>query len=363
MNRFKFYISNSIRFCSLLLLAGLLLTSCSESKPETEEQTNPGIFEVFANSDKIIELNLMTNLDSLILNRNTLKDQDAILTFNDGTQTKSWEIEVEARGKTRKNYCDVPPIKLKFPKKLLREQGFATFKSIKLVSPCKGSENYQDLVLREYLSYKLYNQLTDNSFRVQLANVILTDSEDTSKVQRNLAFMLEPVKSLGQRLDAQVIKSEEKVKTLNKNSYSLMTLFQYMIGNTDWNIGRQHNIKMVNTLTAEAPVPIPYDFDYCGLVNAEYARPHQSLPIKNIRERLFQCRVKEPTIVDNNIEIFKAKKESIQNYVSGFELLGEESRQDILAYISSFYDIIESPDYAKALENSKFAAKKATFAN
>ena len=47
---------------------------------------------------------------------------------------------------------------------------------------------------------------------------------------------------------------------------TLMSLFEYMIGNTDMSMFRQHNIRLVQT-PASVRYPVPYDFDYSGLVN------------------------------------------------------------------------------------------------
>jgi hypothetical protein len=69
-----------------------------------------------------------------------------------------------------------------------------------------------------------------------------------------------------------------------------------MIGNTDWSNATQHNVRMLD-LGKEKFVPVSYDFDNSGFVNAPYAVPYDYLPIENVTERLYRgiCRNQELT--------------------------------------------------------------------
>jgi hypothetical protein len=69
-----------------------------------------------------------------------------------------------------------------------------------------------------------------------------------------------------------------------------------MIGNTDWSNTTQHNSKMLD-IGQRKFVPVPYDFDYSGFVNAPYAIPYDYLPIKKVTDRLYRgiCRSHELT--------------------------------------------------------------------
>ncbi len=62
-----------------------------------------------------------------------------------------------------------------------------------------------------------------------------------------------------------------------------MAIFNYMIGNTDWSVPNQHNVRILSQSNAERPnlgIIVPYDFDYTGLVNADYAVPIEQLGIE-----------------------------------------------------------------------------------
>ena len=65
-----------------------------------------------------------------------------------------------------------------------------------------------------------------------------------------------------------------------------------MIGNTDWNLDKSHNIELIRPASGGAPIPVPYDFDWSGLIAPPYARPNQMLGIGSVKQRLFRgfCR-------------------------------------------------------------------------
>ena len=56
--------------------------------------------------------------------------------------------------------------------------------------------------------------------------------------------------------------------------FDVLCLFEYMISNTDWNVSLLHNIKLIRKKDTKEIIVVPYDFDYSGLVNADYAVPN-----------------------------------------------------------------------------------------
>jgi hypothetical protein len=60
-----------------------------------------------------------------------------------------------------------------------------------------------------------------------------------------------------------------------------------MIGNTDWSVPYLHNIRLFDTGGARLQ-PVPYDFDHAGIVEANYARPAEQLPIHSVRQRMYR---------------------------------------------------------------------------
>ncbi len=57
----------------------------------------------------------------------------------------------------------------------------------------------------------------------------------------------------------------------NSHKTTLMSVFQYMIGNTDWSVWALHNVVLLKADSTALPIVVPFDFDWCGIVNAPYA--------------------------------------------------------------------------------------------
>ncbi len=185
------------------------------------------------------------------------------------------------------------------------------------------------------VTYLIMNELTDKSFRVQLAKVTYRSPDGATEAY---AFIMENNHEMADRIGGDLLKEEPlQLTTIDAEQYRLLTVFQYMIGNTDWNLAKSHNIKLVSTGAGEAPTPVPYDFDYSGLVNAPYAQPHPQMPIRHVRERFFQWRGANTEGLEQTLQLFREKKNAIYELVRGFEYLSRESRQDILQYLDIFY--------------------------
>ncbi len=293
------------------------------------------------------QMTLTTNLTSLLLDKENEANQSAILSCKHGAKDCfKIDIKVSPRGKTRKKYCSFPPIKLDFNKDDLILRGLNQIDHYKLVTHCKGNEVNEEILLKEYVVYQLYHFLTEKSLRAQLLQMTYEDSEEKIDDIEKFAFLIEPIEELCLREKSkQLDKDNQKLKAIDAEQYKLLTLFQYMIGNTDWNLSKKHNIKLIKKGNG-SPVPIPYDFDYCGLVNAPYAVPHPQLPIKNVRERLFQYRSKNPDIADA-LNHFQKQKETLLTYCQNFQYLDEASKTDLVNYLESFYAIIDNPELTK----------------
>jgi hypothetical protein len=119
-----------------------------------------------------------------------------------------------------------------------------------------------------------------------------------------------------------------------------LAIFNYMIGNTDWSVPNQHNCKIISPLEVNSSglgIVIPYDFDYSGLVNADYAVPYEPLGLSSVRERRYVgiCRTEDAFI--NALREFKEKKEEFYKIINDFPLLDKRNRKEMIDYLDSFY--------------------------
>lgn len=310
------------------------------------EDTISADIRIFGSGDPLV-CTLKFNIKKFSKEKYKDKYQKALLTyhFNDSVDLEK-TIRLKARGEFRRDHCTFPPIKINLKKTEIQSDGIKGVTSLKLVTHCRYSKLYEQYVLKECLAYKLYNLLTDYSFQVRLMQIRYIDTGSRKpKEYLSYGFIIEDVAMLAERSNA----IELKINTLNQRhidraSMNRVALFQFMIGNIDWSVPNLQNLKLlkINDFLSEAPILVPYDFDYSGFVNAIYAIPNERLGIDNVRERLFQgiCRSNEE--YKASIKEFLDKKDSIYLTIREFEYLKDQTRKEILAYIDDFYMIIES---------------------
>jgi hypothetical protein len=198
-------------------------------------------------------------------------------------------ITVRARGNFRRKHCFFPPMRIKIDKGNAKGTLFAGTKSLKLVLPCQVGKNANDLILKEYVCYQLYKPITSYVFNTRLVYITLYDqSGKQPKVHKLTAFFIEDDDAAARRLLATVV-DEPKFNPMHLEDTSSLRLdlFQYMIANTDFSTTFTHNLKVVRTKTGKL-VPIAYDFDMAGFVNAPYATFDETLGIKGVHERVYK---------------------------------------------------------------------------
>jgi hypothetical protein len=295
----------------------------------------------FFETDSVLHCKLSLNIDKFIHSRNKPKYLPALFSCNIGDSNITEQIRVEARGNVRRQICYMPPMKMNFhndTSPALHKLG-----SLKLVTPCFSNEVHDQLLLKEYLIYKMYNLLTEKSFRVRLLNITYTDSDENKRPYTQYAFLIEDTKELAKRTNCKDLKGLKLYSQgADRDQMTLVALFEYMIGNTDWGVSSGHNVILIRSATdsTKRPFVVPYDFDYSGLVNAEYAVPAEGLDIENVRERYYFGSQRTPEELNSWIEVFNAQKDSIYTLINNFTLLTKNNREDMINYLDGFYNVI-----------------------
>src|SRR5580704_10442244 len=148
--------------------------------------------EHFFKDSSILNVTLRTNLSKLLSKNKRGRIFPAFFETQlpDGRAVND-EIEIEMRGHFRHDYCYIPPLKLLFRYK--QTSILYPLKSLKLVNQFKTSGDYEQYLLKEYIIYKIYNLLTDMSFRARLLNLTLTDSSGKKKPVSIHAFLVEDI--------------------------------------------------------------------------------------------------------------------------------------------------------------------------
>jgi len=300
-------------------------------------------------SDEIFVICLKGDLRKLFKDRRLKPSYHPILMkyIMPNGETDSLNIRVKTRGHFRRQRenCKTPPLLLNFDSAQIQSnQLFADQKKIKLVTPCIDHK----YVLREYLIYKIYQLITENSFHVRLVKLCFEDSIKGKKTKDQYGILLENHNLLADRLQAQLFKRiNTRPERIIRQEFLNMAVFQYLIGNTDWSIQYLHNIKLISIKEKPGLIPIPYDFDHAGLVNAPYAKPTEELRMASIRQRRYRgyC-IEDMREFQPTFDLFNKLKSDIYDIYTNNPLLEEKYIKQSLKYLDEFYQTINNPKLA-----------------
>ena len=347
----------------LILLAPFFMEAQSDSidasgslpKKEKKEK-KPTLFEYFAKDPSITEVTLTTNLDSLSKNKFKDIEVNSTLVSNFEGESERWTVKVSPRGKSRKAICDMPPYLLNFSKDELKARGIKKkHDKLKMVNYCKKGKRYDFYLFREYLIYKMYNLFTEYSFNVKLVRIKYEDADNSVNPTTKYSFLIEDTDEMADRVKAkEVNKYEISADSCSSFDYDVLCMFQYMISNTDWNIGLLHNIKIIEKKKTGAIVVVPYDFDYSGLVNSEYSVPNPDYPQFGVRHRIYIGDYPTDEEMDKIIKHYLDKEKEIYALVNDFELLDKGWRRDMNRFLKQFYKDLKNP---KKLKRKCLASK------
>src|SRR2546426_672546 len=157
--------------------------------------------------------------------------------------------------------CDFPPLRVEFVKDEVKGTVFDGQSWLKLGTHCQDSGDYDQYVLKEYLTYKIFNLLTQKSFRARLLKATYVDSKSGKTVASRYGIFLEHDNDVARRMEGRIIGIPRVVfADLDQDTLTLMMVFEYMIGNTDFSIYANHNVRLVQTPDRKL-YSVPYDFD------------------------------------------------------------------------------------------------------
>lgn len=278
----------------------------------------------------------------------------ATLTYIDaGGQTQTIAVEVAPRGITRRfKVCAFPPLKVYFDKEKMKGTIFRGNKSLKLVTYCQKHARYQQYYIKEFLAYRIYNLITDYSFRVKPLMVEYKDSEQKSKSITRFSFFIEDIDDVAKRNKLEKLSSGRVLSTeLDPEQGSNFSLFQLLIGNVDWSATSRnadtsccHNSRIISTGEKQSPkYAIPYDFDGTGLVNAHYAAPPNGINIRHIRQRLYRGYCVHNSRLPEAAARFRQQKTAIKRMFTDNTRLDSKTRRVALEYIDGFFSTIDNP--------------------
>ena len=304
----------------------------------------------FFTDEGMIDISLTTDFRGLQNEKGKSVYQDAEINcrFPDSSLVNE-KIEIAARGHFRRDNCTLPPLLLNFRNN--SSPRLSSLGKLKLVIACGSAAHDEQVLLKEYLVYKMYNLLEEKSFRVRLVRVSFRDIKDKIRSFTQYAFFIEDDKDMAGRNGCK--KNDKALYQSENTNREIMTkvaLFQYMISNGDWSVPGNHNIKLIfSKRDLTVPFAVPYDFDQSGFVNADYATPDPQLETDKVTDRVYRGFTRNMDELQATLEIFRNKKEAILSLINNFQFLKEINRKDAVKYLNEFYKIISEKNLVQSI--------------
>jgi hypothetical protein len=345
-----------------LLLLGLALPAAAQEPPRADtartsqdsakaKKTRPRRPSPLFGTTTPLELTLTVNMRRIMGDRDTTKHEhpyrSATLAYRDSAGNPvTLPAHVRVRGIWRLQNCQFPPLRFRISKQAADPTVFDRERRPKLVTHCRNSDEFEQYVLHEYAIYRMHALVTPVALMSRLARVTYVDSASAKPVATRAAILLEDEDNLAERLSGRVLEIKgvppgqlESFDTL------VMSLFQYMIGNTDWSIPGLHNIQIIQADSATLPrhLALAFDWDFTGLIRTRYSTPDQRLRIRNVRQRLYRGVCPSEPDLPNAIALFNGKRPAILAVYDEVPGLEPSIARDGREYIEDFFRIINDP--------------------
>jgi hypothetical protein len=351
---------NQLIFAGALLVAGTLPAGVGRAQePEKKVAvTSPqepdkklAVSPAFWDGQDPISVTLTTNIGKL---RGDKKEdppwRPATLSYKgaDGLPL-TIPIQARTRGIWRLKMCDFPPLRLNFSGEKSKGSIFHKLDKPKLVSYCQDTDGYEQYILQEFQLYRIYQLLTPVSHKARLLKLSYADSGSGKVRATRYGFVIEEPKAIAARIGGKFMEQKGALPgDLDPDQDALVGVFQYMIGNTDFSVAALHNMELLFKDDGTV-MPVAYDFDFAGAINARYAVPAEILNLPNVRRRLMRGYCAGADSYARAFTLFKEKKPAIYALYNDDigKLMDQGTVKETLRYFDEFYETINDPRSAK----------------
>ena len=305
-------------------------------------------------SDSIINIMIIADFKRLLEHRLDEPEysQGKLFYFTRDSIPLYMDIKIRQRGNFRRqaSNCTFPPLKVNFKKKSVVGTVFEGQDIIKLVTHCRERLEYEQNIINEYLAYRVYNRLTDYSYKVRLAKVTYIDSSGRRKPISRYGFFIETREEFERRNCVSFVETKNlHQEVVDRYQMTLLAIFQYFIGNTDWSVPNRHNIDLYVGNPIYPFIPVTFDFDFSGLVNAKYAQPQPMLGINKVTDRLYRGFTRKYMEIDSVLAIFRREEINILQEQSVLPRVTNRGTKETTNFINSFFEEIKEAHSVKRI--------------
>jgi hypothetical protein len=305
--------------------------------------------------DKTEPLAFALTGDFKTINRNRRPESTArypgILSVTDDKgREQTIKVKLSPRGHFRRmaRNCAFVPLRIEFPEGETDGTIFQGQTTLKLGTHCQDDKAYEQYTLREYLTYPLYNLVTPRAFRARLARGTYIDEKSGKPMTTRSAIFIEHENDVARRMGGRIVElPRTEFKDFHAETLNTMMLFEYMIGNTDFSLYANHNVRFVQD-PSRTLYPVPYDFDLSGLVHAPYAIPDRRFGIRSVLDRLYRGPCRSVDEMESAAALFHSKKSEMIALIDGTNEMDPAMRSEMKSYLQEFFRAIDRPSSIKS---------------
>lgn len=287
-------------------------------------------------------MTLETDLTTFIGQKRTNNYLPGKLLTKDG---KSYEVEIRPRGRYRRKVSQIPPMKIRFSHREMETAGLDSLNEIKIALPAFDSEAGNELIVKEYLAYRLFEKLSDAHFRARLIKLTIKDTFDPkSKPKKMYAIFVEDEEEVAARLGG--VPEEEfgvPIEQYETQQAALVAMFQYLIGNTDWDFSMHRNVQLIKMKETGKITVLPYDFDFSGFVSAPYAVPSSDSGLKTVRERFLMPSGLDTNALNEAVKLIKIVEQDLYP-VCRSKFISKPAAGDMVKFLESYFKNMDGKD-------------------
>jgi hypothetical protein len=180
-----------------------------------------------------------------------------------------------------------------------------------------------------------------------LVRITYLDTEGKGPTFKRYGFIIEDPDELASRLGGSECEEgclNPDTSRIVEKSASVLNMFQFMIGNEDWDVMLMRNLKLIELHNSNKCLLVPYDFDFAGMVDASYAVPNADNGLRSVRDRIYLGIPVSDELIRWTVKMFQLKKDEVLEYVRDFRPLSLNGRKEVKEYLLTFYNFLEKFD-------------------
>jgi hypothetical protein len=337
---------------ALFILAGsdqLVAQQLAASGPSDSTETKtPKVARVFRTGEPFA-MSISADFKTVFKDRDSMSTKRfpaTIRYMGENGDTVALDVQVSTRGhfRLRSSTCSFPPLKVHFDKEKTKGGPFAGEGALKLGTHCQTNPRFIQTTLMEYAANQMYGLVSPVNLRTRLASITWINPADPKFTVTRPGFWIQDEDEVAKHLGGTVVMQQGGTAAdMNPKLMAITDVFQYMIGNTDFSLWALHNFRIIRTDSTLTYIPMAYDFDWSGLVDAPYAVPDHRLPIRRVTDRLYRGSCHPTELLDEVLSLYRDKKDAIYGTIRDLPGLDPKRQTDASKFLDDFYKTINDP--------------------